>query len=245
MRRATWCLLGLCLLLLACGDAAPQRSVLEPDAGLPGPEAPELDATAPRGTDDADADGTDDTGPNDPFDASDGNATTNKVVEEDEEGGTDAEAGVDPSDDAGDAGLDGFTAKLRSCTLLGPGPFVPLPVNDEWSRCIEACLVAIDCEQLKLFLCEQAPISDLFTCQSQCPFPSETSGARCASDDTPLWPSMLCDGLSDCADSSDEAGCETFACDASEKVVVARRCDGFLDCTNGADEADCAPLLCD
>ncbi|CAB1328018.1 unnamed protein product [Coregonus sp. 'balchen'] len=53
-----------------------------------------------------------------------------------------------------------------------------------------------------------------------------------------------CDGDSDCADNSDEKGCETRSCPADQfqclnHLCISNKCDGQRDCSDGSDEVDC------
>jgi len=52
-----------------------------------------------------------------------------------------------------------------------------------------------------------------------------------------------CDGVEDCTDGSDEAGCNAFYCgNAQEMIDVDQICDGVMDCSDGWDEMiGCVP----
>ncbi|ELU15687.1 hypothetical protein CAPTEDRAFT_87079, partial [Capitella teleta] len=58
----------------------------------------------------------------------------------------------------------------------------------------------------------------------------------------------VCDGISDCNDSSDEHGWATcpdeFKCHHSYCIPIHRVCDGIYDCPMKDDERDCADLSC-
>jgi low density lipoprotein-related protein 2 len=51
-----------------------------------------------------------------------------------------------------------------------------------------------------------------------------------------------CDGTADCADASDEIGCDSlqgFICANGETVPADWQCDGDEDCSDGTDEQNC------
>jgi len=70
---------------------------------------------------------------------------------------------------------------------------------------------------------------------------------KCADQSRCIPEDWFCDGLKDCADGSDEAGCPGGGCDTNQFfckddnkcVMKIRVCDGIKDCNDASDEANC------
>ncbi len=145
-----------------------------------------------------------------------------------------------------DAACSSAAAKLRSCNLLSEGA---VDCEGEITDCHADCFAAAACAELETTLCGPDDVqTTVATCLDGCA-PQFT----CTSGET-IDANWQCDGMDDCADGSDEAGCPepaTFACqDGNETVPLSWQCDGYPDCSDGSDEIGCparpqeAQLVC-
>ena len=99
----------------------------------------------------------------------------------------------------------------------------------------------------RYYLSMHAPIAAGYTLSMRvrdagCP----EGSSPCMHDEDVCVPrAALCDGTSDCADSSDELGCGfacmdlEFTCGDGACIPRSWRCDGGADCADGSDEAEC------
>jgi len=133
--------------------------------------------------------------------------------------------------------------QLRACGLITAGA-LPCEGGDQALDCTFDCFQGATCAEMEELICEgidddRQPQGRLAACFIQCldePF-------RCDSGDT-TFPGADCDGFTDCADGSDEAGCPSdsrFVCASGETFPSDFECDGFVDCQDGfSDEENCA-----
>jgi hypothetical protein len=157
-------------------------------------------------------------------------------------GGLGASCGGDG--DGGASICDSFDNHMRECGLLSAGASAcDVPEDQrEGASCALDCLSQIDCTTLSTFFCAtdvpNTPSAVSFNdCVLQC---AEQFGFHCANpQDGPVAvrSDFVCDGSADCADGSDEAGCEQFECGSGEQVPASWFCDGAPDCSDGSDEA--------
>ena len=55
---------------------------------------------------------------------------------------------------------------------------------------------------------------------------------------------LLCDGVNNCPDGTDESFC-SFMCFNGEEISLEKNCNGVPDCPDGEDENNCFPFLVD
>ena len=132
---------------------------------------------------------------------------------------------------------DGLDASLQQCVddeVHPPGKDElacreRVLAEDDAARIIVACWTAAE-QAFEACLSERG-------CSDGAPPFTCTSGEQVAAN-------QRCDGMVQCADGSDEAGCpEPFTCVDGSTIPSAWLCDGFDDCPDAADEAGC-PATC-
>jgi hypothetical protein len=154
--------------------------------------------------------------------------------------------------DEPDTACERLSSVLRNCGVLSPGSLQcevaagAQKLND----CLTDCLAAANCETVETVVCTDQGLTTtdalrLDDCALQC---NERFGFRCSDalgGQSTIPPDYVCDGEADCADASDEAGCELFDCGDGQQVVADFFCDGYADCTNERDEGSgCEHFIC-
>ena len=129
-----------------------------------------------------------------------------------------------------------YAQKLRGCGLLTAGLVVEAPTFP--LDCVLECLAGKTCEELRQDTCT-ADDAITESCRDQC-----DEQATCDNGDQ-ISALDVCDGIKDCADNSDEAGCLMFTCQSGQTVPLIFQCDGDPDCDDGSDEQGCSTPICD
>jgi Low-density lipoprotein receptor domain class A len=149
-------------------------------------------------------------------------------------GGSDA-GGRDAGADAG--GEDVYEAvlkKMRECAILSPeGKYNGTLETFYYDKCLARCLLSVPCEEVKITVCASGHSNPLTTmCLALC----ANEFVTCP--DT-LRPGKRCDGMMNCSDGSDEAGCDFFTCKSGQRIRDSQKCDDEPDCSDGSDEMNC------
>lgn len=135
-----------------------------------------------------------------------------------------------------------YVQRLQACGLLSDGELPTLDASevDEETSCYINCLLTAPCEDLEALTCDPfnaMPSPDLVACYQECESPN---GDFTCGDGETIPGSWQCDGEDDCADASDEVGCQTFECaDGSGSIAQSEVCDQFPDCEDSSDELNC------
>jgi len=141
-----------------------------------------------------------------------------------------------------DDSVGGFKAKAVSCGVLSEGELagdMELDPDNEIGRCVNDCYSAASCDDFDYFICFIGSISpSTQACLDTCLTVSCADGVA-----TIFW-RELCDGNDNCADGSDEVGCNYFDCADGGVAREDSRCDGVDDCADSSDEDGCPRFDC-
>jgi hypothetical protein len=125
---------------------------------------------------------------------------------------------------------------MRECHLLGPGETSCFNYNDLPERCETACIANAGCDALELSFCGGK--GSVGICLANCVnLPPVTCG-----NGSQLSGYARCNGVPECSDGADEAGCSaamigSFKCRGVDQFVPFDvQCDGRSDCSDGSDE---------
>ncbi len=133
---------------------------------------------------------------------------------------------------AGSVDTRALVDRLIACGLATPGAANPHLLDALYvpDACYAGCLAAGHCDELEGLLCGTSVALPL-RCDGRCAF-------ACA-DGALVAVGARCNGASECADGSDEAGCPTRACADGRALPSSAWCNGREDCPRGEDEDGC------
>ncbi len=133
----------------------------------------------------------------------------------------------------------------RSCGILGEGKTPCADFYDAAEPCEISCMERATCADIIGYYCGTGYVA-LGTCYASC---VGLAPVDCGDGNKlPGW--ARCSGTEDCADGSDEAGCNAantgYKCRNADQFVASEKlCDGTRDCSDASDEnAECAKRTC-
>jgi hypothetical protein len=98
-------------------------------------------------------------------------------------------------------------------------------------------MVESSCEDLTTYFCTDSLPAAFQTCGLAC-VDTAPNAFFCANGSA-VAPTSQCDGAADCADGSDEVGCQGPCADGTTMITYADLCNGVNDCPEGEDEFSC------
>jgi hypothetical protein len=138
-----------------------------------------------------------------------------------------------------------LSAKERSCGILSEGKIPCVDFYDAAEPCEIDCMERATCADIVGYYCATGTKA-LATCYSSCVgLPPLDCG-----DGSKIPGSGRCNGDPECADGSDEVGCDSsigrYKCRNVDQIIpLEKLCDGTKDCSDSSDEnAECAPRAC-
>lgn len=129
-----------------------------------------------------------------------------------------------------ESGCEADKADIESCNRVFHQPVC----HTLASRCSLACYAQATCSELNELDSSTSFPAWLEQCLAPC-------GERFTCDDgATIEAYWRCDAASDCADGSDERGCNYDQCDDGQLVREDSKCDGYAHCGDESDEEGCS-----
>jgi Low-density lipoprotein receptor domain class A len=134
-------------------------------------------------------------------------------------------------------------SKMESCGLLAKGSGISTCTEPKPKEiCNADCMLGASCADLTVLFCHSNGSATAFeACTQNC----EAKNRFTCKDGLVISGDSKCNGVQDCSDGSDEAGCPTFTCRDGSKVSLQSKCNGYEDCSDGSDEVGCPTFTCD
>jgi hypothetical protein len=148
-------------------------------------------------------------------------------------------AGCSSSDSGGGGYCETYASRVHECGAAGPGRISCVDYFDKTEICETGCIRDATCTDLVSQYC--GADSPVLVCLKKC----DGSKQFTCSDGEVLDVYSRCNGVSQCSDGGDEAGCNGTGSkcrNVDQYVDASKFCDGTKDCSDGSDEEpDCKP----